>query len=223
MSLSRYSFAHAISGFFEFPTENARALVPRPLEPVELHHGTSVLSMTVFDFTSSVVGAYRELVFSVAVMPLVKPGERLPKSALFPYLVATTTAASREHAISTWHLPHWMEDVDIDLVSAQGRMEARIRAGGTPVADLCVGEHSWEPVRQLYQSFMRGSDEVYVADILMEGRQSEHEDESGRLRLHDHAFHGTLALPEVSDIPFREVWMRDGVQTFESLVSLPAS
>ena len=68
----RYGFKHAISGFFEFPTENARALVPRPLEPVELHHGSSVLSVTVFDFTESCVGAYREAVFSVAVMPLVK-------------------------------------------------------------------------------------------------------------------------------------------------------
>jgi len=223
MPVTRYAFSHAISGFFEFPTDNARALVPRPLEPVELHHGSSVLAITVFDFVESCVGAYREVVFSVAVMPLVKPGERLPKSALYPYLVATTTAAAREHAISTWHLPHWMEDADIAIEPAGGRIEARVSLGGAPVAELCVGEHSWGPVRHLYQSFMRDSDQCYVAEILMEGNQSEHEDESGRLRLHEHAFQGALALGEVSEVPFREVWMRDGVQTFENLVSFPAS
>jgi hypothetical protein len=223
MPLGRYAFSHAISGFFEFPTDNARALVPRPLEPVELHHGSSVLAITVFDFVDSCVGAYREAVFSVAVMPLVKPGERLPKSALYPYLVATTTAASREHAISTWHLPHWMEDAQIEIGPADGRIEARVSVGARTVAEMSVGEHSWQPVQHLYQSFMRDTDECYVAEILMEGNQSEHEDESGRLRLHEHSFHGALALPEVSDVPFREVWMRDGVQTFENLVSFPAS
>ena len=218
----RYGFKHAISGFFEFPTENARALVPRPLEPVELHHGSSVLSVTVFDFTESCVGAYREAVFSVAVMPLVKPGVRPPRSALYPYLVATTTAASREHAISTWHLPHWMEDAEIDIHCAGQHIESRVSVGGTAVAELCVGEHSWQPVRHLYQSFMRESDECYMADILMEGSQSEHEEESGRLRLHEHPFQGTLALADVAEVPFREVWMRDGLQTFENLVSFPA-
>jgi hypothetical protein len=222
VSLIRYGFSHAISGFFEFPTENARKLLPKAIEPVELHHGSSVLSVTVFDFTESMVGSYREAVFSVGVMPLVKPGERLPKAALFPYVVATTTAASREHAISTWHLPHWMEDVEIDLAPADQRMVARVSAGGTLVAELCVVDHSWQPVRHLYQSFMRDSDENYLANIWMEGQQSEHEEESGYLRLHEHPFQGSLALPDVADVPFREVWMRDGVQTFEPLVSFPA-
>lgn len=222
MTLIRYGFSHAISGFFEFPTENARALVPKGIEPAELHHGSSILSVTVFDFVESMVGAYREAVFSVAVMPLVKPGERLPKAALFPYVVATTTEASREHAISTWHLPHWMEDVEIDLAPADQRMEARVSAGGTLVAELCVVDHSWQTVRHLYQSFMRDSDENYLANIWMEGQQSEHEEESGYLRLHEHPFQGSLALPDVADVPFREVWMRDGIQTFEPLVSFPA-
>lgn len=223
MPLTRYTFAHAISGFFEFPTDNARALVPRQLEPIELHHGSSVLSITVFDFVDSVVGPYRELVLAVAVMPLIKTGERLPKSALYPWVVGTTTPASRDHAISTWHLPHWMEDVDIQIASGEGRIEARVTAGGAPVADLAVVEHSWEPVRHLYQSFMLENDELYVADIMMEGIQSEHEDEAGHLHLHEHAFHGPLALADVSDVPFREVWMREGVQIFEKLVSFPAA
>ena len=118
--LTRYGFRDAISGFFEFPTENARRILPAHLEPVELHHGSSIFSMTAFDFTESMVGPYGEVVMSVIVAPLVKPGERLPKSAFYPYLVGTTTKAAREHAIERWHLPHWMEDVEMALRRASG-------------------------------------------------------------------------------------------------------
>ena len=53
MSLTRYGYRNAISGFFEFPTDNARRILPAGLEPVELHHGTSIFSMTVFELTVS--------------------------------------------------------------------------------------------------------------------------------------------------------------------------
>jgi hypothetical protein len=223
MPLRRYQFAHALSGFFEFPTENARTLLPKPFEPVEIHHGTSVLSATVFDFVDSEVGAYRELVLAVVVMPLLRPGCQLPKSALYPYVLATTTQAAREHAIETWKLPHWMEDVDISVERGGGLITSVVRAGGQPVAELAVGEHSWKPVSHLYQSFMREGDERFVADIVMEGSQSEHEEEAGSLKLYDHPLHGGLDRGEVSDVPFREVWMRDGVQTFQDLARLSHS
>jgi hypothetical protein len=220
MPLRCYRFAHAISGFFEFPTENARALLPKPFEPVELHHGSSVLSATVFDFVASEVGAYRELVLSVVVMPLLRPGGQLPKSALYPYLLATNTRASREHAIETWKLPHWMEDAEIGLDRNDGLITSRISVKGAPVADLSVSEHSWKSVNHLYQSFMREGDERFVADIMMEGHQSEHEDEAGALKLYDHPMHGGISRSDVSDVPFREVWMRDGLQTFQDLARL---
>ncbi len=221
MSLTRYGYSNAISGFFEFPTENARRILPRHLEPVELHHGTAVFSMTAFDFTESEVGSYGELVMSVIVAPLVKPGERLPKSAFYPYLVGTTTRAAREHAIERWHLPHWMEDLAIDFTPGQGSLRAAVRTlDGAPVAEMTVHDHSWAPVSHLYQSFMKDDQGAFLANILMEGQQSEHEDERGKLVLHDHPINSALDVAEVYDVPFRELWMRAGVQTFDPLVQL---
>jgi hypothetical protein len=107
LSLTRYGYRNAISGFFEFPSENARRILPKGMEPVELHHGTSVLSVTVFDFEESEVGAYDEVVYAVVVPPYVGEGGRLAKGAFFPWQVATTTRAARAHAIERWHLPHW--------------------------------------------------------------------------------------------------------------------
>ena len=218
--LTRYGFRDAISGFFEFPTENAKRILPPHLEPAELHHGSSIFSMTAFDFTESEVGAYGEVVMSVIVVPLVKPGERLPKSAFYPYLVATTTRAAREHAIERWHLPHWMEDVDIRFEPQGNRLSAKVAADGAPVAEMTIGDYSWSPVSHLYQSFMRDGDKSYLANITMEGEQSEHEEETGRVRLHEHAFNKNLAISEVYDVPFREIWMRNGAQTFQPLVQL---
>jgi hypothetical protein len=217
---TRYGYADAISGFFEFPTENARRILPSHLEPAELHHGSSIFSLTAFEFTQSEVGAYGEVVMSVIVAPLVQPGERLPKSAFYPYLVATTTKAARDHAIERWHLPHWMEDVEIGFDRGERSISAKITADGSPVAELRIGDHSWNPVSHLYQSFMKDDEGAFLANIVMEGEQSEHEEETGRLLLHDHPFNADLNISEVYEEPFRELWMRSGSQTFDPLVTL---
>lgn len=220
MSITRYGYRNAVSGFFEFPTENARRILPGHLEPVEVHHGTSIFSMTAFDFTESMVGPYGEVVMSVIVAPLVKSGERLPKSAFYPYLVGTTTKAARDHAIERWHLPHWMEDLEVALSSAGRSITARVAALGSPVAEMTIGDYSWSPVSHLYQSFMKDAQGAYLANIVMEGSQSEHEEETGRIRLFEHPFNKDLDIDEVYEVPFRELWMRDGVQTFDPLIQL---
>lgn len=217
---TRYSFKNAANGFFEFPTENARQILPPQLEPVEPHHGTSVFAITVFDFTDSLVGSYGEVVMAVLVAPLVKPGERLPKAAMYPYRVATTTRAAREHAIERWKLPHWMEDVRIDWSLDPGSLGARVSTEGQPVVELTITDHSWSPVSQLFQAFMKDDAGRYLARMVFDGEQSEHEDERGKLVLHDHPFNRELQISEVYDVPFREIWMRDGLQTFDPLISL---
>ncbi len=218
--LTRYGYRDAISGFFEFPTENARRILPRHLEPAELHHGSSIFSVTVFDFTESEVGDYGEVVMAVIVSPLVKPGERLPKSAFYPYLVGTTTKAARDHAIERWHLPHWMEDVDVRFDRQGKAVTARVEVDGSPVADLTITDYSWNPVSHLYQAFMKDDRGAYLASITMEGQQSEHEEETGRIQLHEHPFNKDLVISEIYEQPFREMWMREGQQTFEPLIQL---
>jgi acetoacetate decarboxylase len=218
--LTRYGFRQAASGFFEFPTENARRILPAHVEPVELHHGTAIFSLTAFDFTESMVGPYGEVVMSVIVSPLVKPGKPLPKAAFYPYLVGTTTRAAREHAIERWHLPHWMADVEMTFTDGPREVTARVVADGDTVAEMTIGDYEWHPVSHLYQSFMHDADGTYLANITMEGQHSEHEEETGRLKLFPHAFNKSLGLADVSEVPFREMWMREGRQTFEPLIQL---
>ena len=220
MSLTRYGYRNAINGFFEFPSENARRILPRGIEPVEVHHGTSVLAVTVFDFHESEVGAYGEVVYAVLVPPFVREDGRLAKGAFFPWQVATTTRAAREHAIERWHLPHWMDDVLVELEPGEGSLTARVKAEGAAAMDITITDHSWNTVSHLYQSLQQDEGGRYLANILFEGEQSEHEEETGRITLHDHAFNKDIVISEVYEEPFREMWMRKGIQLFDPLQQL---
>ena len=40
------------------------------------------------------------------------------------------------------------------------------------------------------------------------------------LKLYDHPFNQQLVISEVYETPFRELWMRTGMQRFEPLVEL---
>lgn len=221
MSLTRYGYANAINGFFEFPTENARRVLPSGMEPVEVHHGSSVLAVTVFHFDESEVGEYGEVVYAVLVPPFVEDG-RLPKGAFYPYQVATTTKAARQHAMERWHLPHWMDDVEAELEpSADGKsLTARVKAEGTLALEMTITDHSWDEVSHLYQSFQQDDDGKYMCNILFEGEKSEHEEETGRIKLHDHPFNKGIMISEVFEQPFREMWMRKGHQLFDPLRTL---
>lgn len=213
-----YYYRNAVGGFFEFPTEQARALLPKELQPVELHHGLAVFSVMAFDFTESEVGAYQELILSVLVSPRVEPGSTFPHSAFYPFLLATTTTGSREHAIERWHLPHYMKDVEMSMEPDGDELTVKAWDDAGPIAELTVSAYAWRQNEQTHQAFMRDDEGAYMATITMAGELSESEEERGSLTLHEHPMtEGLGDLDEITSVPFRELWMRDGVQTFQPL------
>jgi hypothetical protein len=220
MSVTIYKFSQVVAGLFELPTEAARRLLPSHLEPIELHHGTAVLSVMAFDFSDSMVGPYGELVLSLGVAPLFRAGLAMPQGAFFPFQVGTTTSAAREHAIERWHLPHWMEDIDVRFSIAGGRRSAAVSAGGVPLLEMHIHDHEFEDVAHIYQMFSCSGDANFVGQITMSAPYSDHEDNRGELHLFEHAFHKGLNVADVYEVPFREQSMLAGVQTFEPLVRL---
>lgn len=217
MEYTVYKFSNCVGGYFEMPTSDARALLPGHLQPVELQHSRSIFAITCFEFTESLVGAYNEVVLAVVVPPMVEPGKPLPKAGFHPFMVATTSAESRAHAIERWHLPHYMKDLDISFEGGEGEMVVHVTDEGRPVLSLTVGEHAYAPTNRLYNCYMTDADGRYKANIYMEGPHSEHEEERGSLELHPHAMTAGLTLADIGTVPFREEWYRNGVQTFEPL------
>ena len=219
MPLTKYHFRNVINAFFEMPADNARELLPNHLHPMEIRHGQGVFSVTAFDFSESMVGEYTEVVLAVIVPPLVKPGEPLPKSAFYPFLVATSTEAARNHAIERWHLPHYMKDITVDFEQSGNRISARVHEADKPIVDVAISHHNWVDADDLYQSFMHTDTAHYKANVHMAGRFTQHEEETGELTLHNHPMCAGLRVDEIASYPFREMWMTNGVQTFEELES----
>jgi hypothetical protein len=214
-----YGYRTCVGAYFEMPTTDARKLLPKHLEPLEVMHTRSVLAITAFEFTESMVGAYNEVVLAVVVPPKVEPGKPLPKAGFYPFMVGTTTEASREHAIERWHLPHYMKDVEIEFTPSDGAVAVNVRDEGNPVLDLIVTQFAAEPRRNLYACFTTSETDRFKVNIFMEAAHSEHEEERGELTLYEHPMTEGLTIDEVNTYPFREEWYEEGLQTFEELES----
>ena len=217
MEYTRYGFAQAVAAFFEMPTADARNLLPSHLQPLEVQHTRSILAITAFEFTESMVGSYNEIVLSIIVPPRVESDQVLPKAAFFPFIVGTTTDSSREHAIERWHLPHYMKALDIRLDTEDDVMEVTVAEDGVQILDMTVTSHQFAPVRDLYNSFMVDGEDHYKVNIYMEGPHAEHEEERGSLTLYEHPMTEGLTRPDVSSYAFREQWLKGGLQTFEEM------
>ncbi len=220
MSLTTYEFSEAINGFFEMPAEDARRLLPAHLPPLEKQHETAVLAVTAFDFTGSEVGSYQELVLAVIVPPIVEAGGAFPQSAFHPFVVATSSEASRDHAIERWHLPHYMADIRVSFDLDGDRVEAHAFEGDRPILDIAISAHHWEKVDHLYQCFMTDEDSRYKVDMNLQGDFTDHEEETGSLTIHSHPMTEKLVGMEIETFPFREMWMRSGRQVFQELETL---
>ncbi len=216
----QYHYRDAIGGFFEFPTENARQLLPGDLQPIELHHGSSVLSVMAFDFHDSMVGPYGELILSILVAPRIEPGHPMPRSAFYPFRLGTTTKESRDHAIERWHLPHYMQNINMEWVRGDGHITIKATDAGAPMVEMTVTEHEWSNVEHRYQSFMHDDEGFYTSTIIMAGHFSENEEERGGIVIHSQGMTDLLEDWEVETTPFRELWMKNGLQTFHPLQQL---
>lgn len=220
MKLTKYEFAHCIGAMFEMSTSDARKILPAHLQPLEVQHTRSVLAVLAFRFTGSEVGPYDEVVLSVVTPPRAEPGKPLPKAAFYPFMLATSTEAAREHAIDRWHLPHYRKDLDFSFEAVNGTMKMVAMDEGSPVLELSVSEHSFESMTNPYHCFMTNGERRLKVNIFMNAEHSQHEEETGELILHPHPMTEMLDREDVSSYPFREEWYGPGVQTFEEVESI---
>jgi hypothetical protein len=219
----QYQISNGINFIFGIPTEIARKYLPTGLEPVEANHGVSLIGITMFDFSESPVGPYRELVASLYVVPRMGIMEKHPHAAVCPIVVASSSREARDHAIDLWHLPHFMEDIDIEFSSAPGGRSMRAIARchrGQLIVELSTHQPGVAaPMYQLYQSFQGDASGSYVGIMDMRGSLREHEDGTGSVCLHPHRFFDNMDLSVIDTIPFREMWMQEGVETYHDLIS----
>lgn len=219
MPVGSYAFRTGVSAFFEMPTPEARELLPSHLEPIEVTHQRSVLSITAFLFDDSVVGPYTELMFSVVVPPMVAKWGEHAKGGFFPFLVASSSAEARRIKSERFHFPYLDQDIDAQFIESNGRLRIRAFGGGEPIIDLSVTQGRWEDASHILHGFMMNGDERLRATLQISGEYTVHEDERGSMKLFPHAMTKGLLGPEVASCPFREHWFKNGTEVFHSVDS----
>jgi hypothetical protein len=219
MPLTYYPFRHAVSVFSRMPTAAAAMLLPSHLRPMEVQHGSAVFGVSAFDFLDSPVGPYRQVALAVVVPPHAKPEGPFPKFAFCPVRVATSCRSSRRHAAEEWRLPSYDRDLEVHFQDLGGRINVYVYEGSDPIVDFTASCRKWNPVDQAYQSFMTDCARRFRVDFHLRGPMSVHEEERGHLRIHPHALWRGIEREEIEAIPFRELWMKDGVQVFQEIES----
>lgn len=217
MPVGSYRFHMGVSAFFEMATADARALLPAHLEPIEVRHQRSVLSVTTFLFDDSVVGPYTELMFSVIVPPKVSPWGQHAKAGFFPFLAATSSYEARRIKAERFHFPYHEESIDAQFIETDESSRIRLFESGSPILDMSVTSGPWETTTHLLQGFMMNGDERLRTTLQISGDYTVHENEKGQIKLFPHTMTEGLLSEEVSPCPFREHSFKNGTEVFHKL------
>ncbi len=219
-ALGSYRFHTGVSAFFDMATSDARDLLPSHLEPIEVTHQRSVLSVTAFLFDDSVVGPYTELMFSVVVPPTVASWGQHAKAGFFPFLAATSSEEARRIKGDRFHFPYHDESIDAQFIETEDRLRIRVFGAGERIVDLSVTPGAWESAHHLLHGYMMNGDQRLRTTLQISGDYSMHENEAGRMTLFPHALTDELLRHEVSPNPFREHWFKNGTETFHQLETI---
>jgi hypothetical protein len=217
MPVGSYPFSTGVSAFFEMATPTARALLPSHLQPIEVRHERSILSVTAFLFEDSVVGPYTELMFSVIVPPMVAKWGEHAKGGFFPFLAATSSREARRIKARRFPFPYSDKDIDAQFIETRDRLRVRAFGDGDPIVDFSVTQDRWEDTSHILQGFMMNGEERLRATLQISSQYTVHENELGTMTLFPHSLTAGLLGEEVTPYPFREHWFKNGTEVFHSL------
>jgi len=217
MPVGEYDFRTGVSAFFEMATPDALAVLPAYLQPIEVRHQRSVLSVTAFLFEESEVGPYTELMFAVIVPPMVAKWGQHAKAGFYPFLAATSSERARRQRAERYHFRYLEQDIDAQFIETEDRIRVRAWSVGKPVVDFSVTQGAWESTSHLLQGFTAAGDQRFRTTVQISGEYTVHENERGTMTLFPHPMIAPLLGREVSAYPFREHWFKNGTEVFYGL------
>lgn len=198
-------------------TSDARRLLPEHLEPVEITHQRSVLSVTAFLFEDPVAGPHSEVMFSVLVPPTVTRWGRPAKAGFYPFLAATSSEEARRFKAEQFHFPYDERSIDTQFFESDTQLRIRVFGGGAPILDLSITPGKWKRTTRLLHGFMMNGEQRLRTTLDISGDYSMHENEGGNMTLFSHPLTQGLLAHEVSPCPFREHWFKHGTKVFHDV------
>lgn len=213
----RFLYRRVVGGLFHVDADFARARLPKGLEPLDFRLDHAVCSVTAFDFVESDAGPYTELALMIYVPPDVRPGRPIPEVGLFPWVLATSTKASRDLAYDRLYMPGYDGDVVTTFERDDDGDTVYVTEGDRPILRMNVARRDVKPHDRLFQAFSAGPNGLYQSPVTMKSRIGEHELELGHIELFDHPLVAGLDDALADDIPFREQVAEGGEQLFDGM------
>ncbi len=210
--MTKYLYRTAINAFFAVDEAAAKKLLPPGLFPATYRPGSSLLSVTFFDFTACEAGPYGEMVLSVLVPPQILANSRLPHGAFFPFRLASTTAIAAQMSHDRFKLPFVSETVEMEFESNGDTHSVKASQNGKPVLNLSVKHISKYVLAQetrYYQCFIRENG-LCKTDFELFGDLCEHEEQTAKLELFDHPLCNDVAEALEDLLPIREMSFSSG-------------
>ena len=111
-----------------------------------------------------------------------------------------------------------MRDIDVEFTEGDGEISVAVSTNGESICEMSGTSHKFEPAELLFHTFTTDPTGSYKSNLTMRGEgYSEHEFERGSLTLYEHEMTAGLTIDEIADYPFREQWMKGGVEIFSPL------
>ncbi len=216
--MSHFIFDRLIGGFFYANIDHAKKMIPDDLLLLQPHAEIAIVDITFFNFIASEVGAYSEVVISLAVVPWAPRGDALPCAAFYPVFLATNTDVSRSFAGKRWNLPMCEHKVDIEFSTDMLHPHALVILDGKSLLELHVKPvGSYESISRMYQCFVKDEKNSCRFAMEIKGKLCEHEDEKGHVLIAEHPVVAPFQELIYERIPFREQFMEFGDQYLEEM------
>lgn len=216
-----YKFNCVINCLTEIETDNIKGLLPKNLYPFEVHPDLSLLSIIGFDFYDTPVGKYQEIIIGILTQAYLTPEKNIPKATIFPINLATTSDASRQHAIDNYKLPHYLKNIDISFDTKGPKKILKCKEDNKIFLNIeLVIENKGEKAKEYHQSLIYSAEKIFLSKIYIDANICETQDEKGNIELTNHDFFKNININSINNTPYLERFASTGVETMFELESI---
>ena len=206
-----WHFDYAFTTFYEIETKAVEHLVQKPLTPIEVAPGVSLLSLIAFNFPEGALGTlpeFQELTLSLIVTPDLSRG--VPKSAMYILSLGSTNQEHLDHCVSYYKLPVYGQFTRVNIQRDTHVVEYEDSNGPIltmknvhPRPEFSKGEH-------YFQAFVEDAGDIYVADVIMKGSLFEHQQAGEAGKLWPHPFFRGIDLDSAEPLVFMQMLHKSG-------------
>ena len=206
-----WNFDFAFTTFYEIETDAIEHLVSKPLTPIEVAPGVSLISLIALNFPEGALGSlpeFQELILSLIVTPDLSRG--VPKSAMYVLSLGSTNQEHLDHCASYYKLPVFGQFSRVNIQYDPLAVEYEDHNG--PIVSMKnIHPHpKYGEGERYFQAFVKDAGEIYVADVLMKGSVFEHQQAGEAGKLWPHAFFRGIDVDNAEPVAFMQMLNKPG-------------